>query len=56
MKKDMRTLNEILRRRSSVVFAYLFGSKMKGYANTRSDWDIAVYFSKPEEKLGIGDL
>ena len=50
MKKDIRLLVETLRRRPSVTFAYLFGSKVKGYGNERSDWDIAVYFSKWEEK------
>lgn len=46
----MKSLSEALRKRSSVVFAYLFGSKVKGYASTKSDWDIAVYFSEPRGK------
>jgi predicted nucleotidyltransferase len=46
----MKPLIEVLQRRSSVVFAYLFGLKVKGYANKRSDWDLAVYFSEPKEK------
>ncbi len=52
MKKDIGQLVEILHGRFSVVFAYLFGSKVKGYANEKSDWDIAVYFSEPLEKIG----
>ena len=52
MKKDVRSLIEILHRQSSVAFAYLFGSKAKGYANELSDWDIAVYFSDPMDKFG----
>ena len=43
---------EILQEQSSVAFAYLFGSKAKGYANELSDWDIAVYFSDPMDKIG----
>ena len=51
MKQDLKPLSEVLQKRSSVVFAYLFGSKVKGYANSRSDWDIAVYFSEPTGKV-----
>ena len=36
-----------------VAFAYLFGSRAKGYADERSDWDISVYFSEPPENFGI---
>lgn len=52
MKEDITPLIETLETRLSVAFAYLFGSRVKGYANERSDWDIAVYFSEPLEKLG----
>lgn len=52
MKEDIKLLIEALDARSSVTFAYLFGSKVKGYANEKSDWDIAVYFSEPLEKVG----
>ncbi|NUO09364.1 MAG: nucleotidyltransferase domain-containing protein [Candidatus Brocadia sp.] len=34
-------------------FWYLFGSKVKGYANENSDWDIAVYFSESLENIGL---
>ena len=50
MKKERKSLIETLQKKSSVVFAYLFGSKAKGYANERSDWDIAVYFVKTAVK------
>jgi hypothetical protein len=52
MKEEMRYLTETLQNRPSVIFAYLFGSKVKGYANDKSDWDIAVYFAEPIEKVG----
>ncbi|HUL36713.1 MAG TPA: nucleotidyltransferase domain-containing protein [Thermodesulfobacteriota bacterium] len=52
MKKEVRSLVEILHGQSSVTFAYLFGSKAKGYANKLSDWDIAVYFSDPMDGIG----
>jgi len=44
-------LTDILEHKHNIVFAYLFGSHVKGYADHRSDWDIAVYFSElPEIK------
>ena len=46
MKKEKEAMIEILSKRSDVLFAYLFGSNAKGYANEHSDWDIAVYFKK----------
>ncbi len=45
MKKEKKAIVEILNKKSDILFAYLFGSKVKGYANERSDWDIAVYFN-----------
>ena len=53
MKDTFQYLKEILDNQSSIVFAYLFGSRVKGYANEKSDWDIAVYFLEPTENLGI---
>lgn len=38
---------------STTIFAYFFGSKVKGYANENSDLDIAVYFSEPVENFGL---
>jgi predicted nucleotidyltransferase len=52
MRKTTKILVEALERRSSVAFAYLFGSRVKGYASKRSDWDVAVYFSEFGEKPG----
>jgi predicted nucleotidyltransferase len=52
MKKDVRSLSEILHGQSFIAFAYLFGSMAKGYTNQLSDWDIAVYFSEPMDKIG----
>jgi predicted nucleotidyltransferase len=45
VKKEIKAIVEILSKKSDILFAYLFGSKVKGYANERSDWDIAVYFN-----------
>ena len=47
MKKEKKAITQILNNRSDILFGYLFGSKTKGYANERSDWDIAVYFREP---------
>ena len=47
MKKEKKAITQILNNRSDILFGYLFGSKAKGYANKRSDWDIAVYFREP---------
>ena len=52
MEKKVRSLIEVFHGQSFVAFAYLFGSKAKGYANKLSDWDIAVYFSDPADKIG----
>jgi len=51
MKKELNQLIEILKKRSDVAFAYLFGSRAKEYANKDSDWDVAVFFSKLPKKL-----
>jgi len=53
MKDNLKSVKEVLGKRPAVVFAYLFGSRVKGYANKTSDWDIGVYFSEPEDKIGI---
>ena len=47
MEKEIKLLDKILKKRSYIIFAYLFGSKVKGYANEMSDWDIAIYFKEP---------
>jgi uncharacterized protein len=46
-----KTITRILRNNIFVDFAYLFGSQARGTADERSDWDIAVYFTKRPEKL-----
>lgn len=52
MKKEKKAITEILSKKSDILFGYLFGSKVKGYANERSDWDIAVYFDKSIKQNG----
>jgi predicted nucleotidyltransferase len=47
MKKEIKLLIEMLNKRSHIIFAYLFGSRVKGYANEMSDWDIAIYLKTP---------
>jgi len=46
MKQKMKPLIELLNKQPHIIFAYLFGSKAKGYANERSDWDIAIYITE----------
>jgi len=41
---NIQRLKEILNDQQSIIFSYLFGSRTKGYANEKSDWDIAVFF------------
>jgi predicted nucleotidyltransferase len=53
MKKEKRAMIDILNNRSDVVFAYLFGSKVKGYANDKSDWDIAIYIRDSIRENGL---
>ena len=50
MEKEIKLLTKALSKRSHITFAYLFGSKVKGYANEMSDWDIAIYFKEPLRK------
>lgn len=52
MKEGIKPLSKVLSAKGYIAFAYLFGSKVKGYANERSDWDIAVYFSESLDKIG----
>ncbi len=46
---DKEKLAAVLSRKPSVLFAYLFGSRVKGYAVDRSDWDVAVYFDNTKK-------
>jgi len=41
--KIIKTLSEKLQKRKEVLFAYLFGSRVSGKADSHSDYDIAVY-------------
>jgi len=50
VEKEIKLLTKALSKRSHITFAYLFGSKVKGYANEMSDWDIAIYFKEPLRK------
>lgn len=52
MRKEKKAITEILSKRADILFAYLFGSNVKGYANEASDWDIAVYFKQPLKQNG----
>lgn len=49
--KQYKKISDILSANPLVIFSYIFGSRVKGYANERSDWDIAVYLEKPPEEL-----
>ena len=53
MRDHIQRLKEIFNNQSPIIFAYLFGSRAKGYANKKSDWDIAVYFCEPLDSLGL---
>ena len=49
-KRNLKPLIQVLKERSCVVFAYLFGSRVTGNMNERSDWDVAVYFVEPGKR------
>lgn len=51
--KQFKKISDILSANPLVIFSYLFGSRVKGYANKKSDWDIAVYFVKTSEKVSV---
>ncbi|MBI4653667.1 MAG: nucleotidyltransferase domain-containing protein [Nitrospirae bacterium] len=44
MKDTLEKIRHILVKNKCVVFGYLFGSRVKGFAGIKSDWDVAVYF------------
>jgi len=50
--QKIEALAQYFQKESSVVLAFLFGSRARGCEREISDWDIAVYF-KPEEYLEI---
>jgi len=45
MKEQLDKIKKILERNKLIIFGYLFGSRIKGLAGVKSDWDIAVYFN-----------
>lgn len=51
MTDTVKSITKLLEKNDFVSFAYLFGSKAKGAADSRSDWDIAVCFQKDPLKL-----
>jgi predicted nucleotidyltransferase len=51
MTEETRKIPEILERKQNVSFAYIFGSRVKGFADKRSDCDLAIYFCKDPRKL-----
>jgi predicted nucleotidyltransferase len=46
VKNEKKVVIELLSKKPHIIFAYLFGSNVKGYSNEKSDWDIAVYFKE----------
>lgn len=46
MHENIKKIRDALCSEPSVVLAYLFGSRAKGVGGSRSDWDIAVYFTE----------
>ena len=53
MKQKIKPIIELLNKKPHIIFAYLFGSKAKGYANQRSDWDIAIYITESIKQNGL---
>jgi len=53
MKQKIKPIIELLNKQPHIIFAYLFGSKAKGYANERSDWDIAIYTTQSIKQNGL---
>ncbi len=47
-KENIRSLKEYFEKESSILMAFVFGSRAKGFQKPISDWDIAVYF-RPEQ-------
>ncbi len=51
MDNKITSLISVLSKKNHISFAYLFGSRVKGCVDRRSDWDIAAYFSKTPEEI-----
>lgn len=46
MKSNVEKIKDYLEHAPSLEFAYLFGSRAKNNAISRSDWDLGIYFKK----------
>lgn len=44
MEDRIDRIRQVLEKNRLIVFAYLFGSRARGLAGIKSDWDVAVYF------------
>jgi predicted nucleotidyltransferase len=53
MKRERKLITDILHKHSHILFPYLFGSRPKGFANDRSDWDIALFFKEPLKRHSL---
>ena len=53
MIQKIKPIIELLNKQPHILFAYLFGSKVKGYANERSDWDIAIFIKDSIRENGL---
>lgn len=42
----VESIKTVLSENASILLAYLFGSRAKGEASERADWDIAVYLAE----------
>jgi hypothetical protein len=51
MNDKIRRVKRLLKVHPTVEFAYLFGSRSRGSAGARSDWDIAIFFNKDPQQL-----
>lgn len=51
MNVKIRRVKRLLKLHPVVEFAYLFGSRARGTADARSDWDIAIFFNEDPQKL-----
>ena len=46
LESEINKIKNVLANDERIVFAYIFGSRAKGIAGSRSDWDIAVYVAE----------
>ena len=44
MEDRIDRIRQVLEKNRLILFAYLFGSRARGLAGIKSDWDVAVYF------------